>query len=223
MSRFWLALAVLAAAPVESAELREYGKATSVSFPLYTGDGKHFVTNAVCVTGDVKLTKDGATSDGPCFVPVPGNLGHYFVSLKSADLAGQELIITFKNQAWLDGSVTVETYGDPRARHPFGVEMIPEPEPEPEPEVRAPVYFGTVNAVTFDPTTTSFQARVTNESKASVTLIPSGLKIFWINGPLAGRSVPVVTAVRAGTSPRVEFTVPEMPSAPGSGDVFIVW
>lgn len=218
-------LAIFAAGSASAAELREYGSGAPVVFALLTPDGKNFASVS-CVAGDVKISKDGAAAvDGPCFVPIAGT-SLYSIPMSAADLSGKDVAIEIKDsepKLWLDELVSVETYGDPRARHPFGVEILPEPEPEPPPEVRTPVYFGTVNEVTFESTSSLFQARLSNAFKTQVTIIESGLSIFWINGPLAGRTYPVTSTSRAGTSSRVQFTMPEMLQAPGNGDYFIVW
>lgn len=106
--------------------LRKYGEATTIPFSLFEIDGVDFKTDAVYVSGDVKLMKDeGAEANVSSGFTDEGQGNTQPLNATEMEFARGELYIVDQGtKAWLDTGITIETYGHASAQHPFMGEGI---------------------------------------------------------------------------------------------------
>jgi len=105
-------------------ELRKYGVANTIYFPLIEGGQTNYLqTSPTFVSADVDITIDGAAFTPTSSLPSHLGNGVYQLNLTAAEVTGKIILVTVidntATQAWEDQTIIVETYGHANAMHPF--------------------------------------------------------------------------------------------------------
>lgn len=101
--------------------LRKYGEAATFNFDLFETDGIDFKVDAVHVAGDTKIMKDEGVEANTTNGFVDEGQG-YSITLTATEMQqarGKVYIVDQGTKAWLDTSITIETYGHASAQHPY--------------------------------------------------------------------------------------------------------
>lgn len=105
--------------------LRKYGVQTTVDFDLFEVDGVDFHITAVHSTGDTKVMKDEADENDTANAFVDEGQS-YSIVLTAAEMQAARVKILIVDltatKAWLDTSLTIETYGNSSAEHEFDLD-----------------------------------------------------------------------------------------------------
>lgn len=216
-------------ASVASADLRKYGQATTIYFPLVELAGVNYTASAICVTGDVKIIKDGGTAANTSACFAHEGEGIYSLAISSTELQAAEAVVIIKDQTnpkiWLDNSINVSTYGDSLAQHAMDLDS------EAFLNSQRTLYRGTVETEDFGPTITQFEADLVNPFGASADLssiaVPDGANrlnarvVVFISGGLAGSATTIADFVMANG--RGMFTVSGLTEVPADGDLFVIF
>lgn len=104
------------------AELREYGVADYVYFPLIDFNDTDFEKTPVTFEdGDVQISKDGAAFVNTTNLPTYVGNGIYRVLLSATEKTAKKIIVSIIDQTpialWEDQAINIETYGDTSAQH----------------------------------------------------------------------------------------------------------
>lgn len=105
--------------------LRKYGAGATVDFDLFEVDGVDFRVDAVHASGDTVIMKDeGAEANTTNGFVDEGST--YSIALSAAEMQAARVKIIVIDQtatkAWLDRSITIETYGHASAQHAFDLD-----------------------------------------------------------------------------------------------------
>tara|TARA_Y100000310_G_C20697483_1_gene826728 strand:+ start:866 stop:1720 length:855 start_codon:yes stop_codon:yes gene_type:complete len=106
------------------AELRKYGVATTIYFPLIEGGQTNYLQTApTFVAADVDISKDGSSFGTTSNLPSHLGNGVYKLDLTATEITGKIILVTVVDntatQVWEDQTIIVETYGNVNAMHPF--------------------------------------------------------------------------------------------------------
>ena len=108
------------------AELRKYGVATVIQFPLIdAGATDYEATPVTHATGDTQISKDqGAFANTSNAFAHEGN-GIYSITLTATEMQAAKIVVTIidsATKAWEDQSVIIDTYGNASAEHAFDLD-----------------------------------------------------------------------------------------------------
>lgn len=221
-------LSLLLAVPA-SAQLRKYGQSTTLYFSLVELAGVNFATAASCVTGDVKIIKDGgaAANTTSCFVSE--GEGIYSLALTGTEMQCAECVVTVKDQTnpkvWLDDALVVSSYGSTSAQHAMDLDSSNFLESQ------RTIFRGTINTDDAAASLTQFEADLVDGSGAPTDLtslsVPDGANrinnavIVFTSGALTGTRRTVADYVAAHG--RGFFTVTQLSETPAEGDTFVIF
>ena len=109
------------------AELRKYGSATTILFPLIDRDAADFHDAQITfAAGDTKISKDEGVFADTADDPAHEGNGVFSLALTAAELQAARIIVTVRDQSptkeWEDQAVLIETYGDAGAQHEFDLD-----------------------------------------------------------------------------------------------------
>lgn len=110
------------------AELRKYGVATTILFPLITRDAVDFKTSAPLASGDIKISKDeGAFANTTTTTPTEEGQGWYSIPLTATEMQAARIMLSLIDQtnpkAWEDQAIVIDTYGHASAQHEFDLDL----------------------------------------------------------------------------------------------------
>lgn len=104
------------------AELRKYGEATTLVFPLIDAGAQDFETTPVThASGDTKIIKDEGVSANTTNAFAHEGEGIYSLALTATEMQAARIVVTIKDQgtkAWEDQAIIIETYGHASSQHP---------------------------------------------------------------------------------------------------------
>lgn len=108
-------------------ELRKYGAATTLVFPLVERDGTDFTVSPVFVAGDVLISKDEGAFVNIGTLPTSEGNGSWSVPLTATEAQAARIVILIKDQTatkvWEDQAIIIETYGHASAQHAFDLDL----------------------------------------------------------------------------------------------------
>jgi hypothetical protein len=103
--------------------LRKYGVETIIPFSLYKLDGTGLKVDAASASGDITVIIDEAAETSLTADAFVDEGSSYSITLSAAELQCKHVIVHVVDQtspqAWLDKTLTVETYGNASAQHIF--------------------------------------------------------------------------------------------------------
>lgn len=107
--------------------LRKYGVATTILFDLFEIDGIDLKIDAVHVSGDTTIIKDEVEESNPNTTNGFVDIGQtYSIDLTATEMEAARIKIPVVDQssskAWLDTTITIETYGHANAQHAFDLD-----------------------------------------------------------------------------------------------------
>lgn len=104
-------------------ELRQYGVATTIYFPLIDFGATDFLTGAAAASGDIKIQKDGgaaANTNTATFTEEAH--GFYSLPLTATEMQAKQIVITIIDQTatkeWEDQSIVITTINNASAEIP---------------------------------------------------------------------------------------------------------
>lgn len=104
------------------AELRKYGEATTLVFPLIDAGAQDFETTPVShASGDTKIIKNEGASANTTNAFAHEGEGIYSLALTATEMQAARIVVTIKDQgtkAWEDQAIIIETYGHASSQHP---------------------------------------------------------------------------------------------------------
>ena len=108
------------------AELREYGTATTIYFPLIDRGTLDFESTPVTfAAGDTQFSEDGAAFANTTNNPAHEGNGIYSLALTATEMEGANVTVTIIDQTatklWEDQAIIIETYGDASAEHAVNI------------------------------------------------------------------------------------------------------
>lgn len=106
---------------MQGVHLRKYGVEAKIDFELYEVDGVDFRVDAVHAAGDTKIMKNEGAEANTTNGFVDEGKG-YSITLTAAEMQAARILIYVVDQgtkAWLDKSISIETYGHASAQHAF--------------------------------------------------------------------------------------------------------
>jgi hypothetical protein len=101
-------------------ELRKYGEATTILFPLIARNVVDFNTAATFASGDTKIIKDEGAAANTTNNPAHEGNGIYSLALTATEMQAARIAVTLIDSAtkvWEDQAVIIETYGHASAQH----------------------------------------------------------------------------------------------------------
>lgn len=105
------------------AELRKYGVATTILFPLVGRGVVDFENTPVTfVAADTQIMKDEGAFVNTGSTPVHEGNGIYSAALTLTEMEAARIVVTVidaATKAWEDQAIEIETYGHPSAQHRF--------------------------------------------------------------------------------------------------------
>lgn len=105
------------------AELRKYGAATTILFPLIERGAVDFETGVTFASGDVKIIKDEGAAANTSNLPSHEGNGIYSLALTATEMQAARIVITVidasPTKVWEDQAILMDTYGDVSAQHGF--------------------------------------------------------------------------------------------------------
>lgn len=106
--------------------LRKYGESATFHFDLFEIDGVDFKVDASHVSGDTKIMKDEGAEENTDNGFTDEGQGYSIIATSDEmELARGKIYIADQGtKAWLDTSITIETYGHASAQHPYMNEGI---------------------------------------------------------------------------------------------------
>lgn len=109
------------------AELRKYGIATTIIFPLvsFTSTRADFSTSITFAAGDARITKDESTLENCNSTAVHILAGLYRLALSSTETNAARigiLIIDSTTKVWEDQAILIETYGSTLGQHSVDID-----------------------------------------------------------------------------------------------------
>src|SRR3990172_7651086 len=107
-------------------ELRKYGVAATILFPLVTRGAVDFQTSITFVAGDVKIIKDEGAAANTTNLSVHEGNGVYSLALTATEMQAARIAITLIDTAtkvWEDQAVLIETYGNASAQHELDLDL----------------------------------------------------------------------------------------------------
>jgi hypothetical protein len=103
------------------AELRKYGTATTIYFPLVDAGAVDFESTPVSfAAGDTQISKDGGAFANCSNNPVHEGNGIYSLALTSTEMEAAVVVVTVIDSAtktWEDQAIVIDTYGNASAQH----------------------------------------------------------------------------------------------------------
>lgn len=108
------------------AELRKYGVAATILFPLIDRGAVDFESTPVTfASGDTKIIKDEGAAANTGSNPVHEGNGIYSLALTATEMQAARIVITVIDSAtktWEDQAVLIDTYGNASAQHEFDLD-----------------------------------------------------------------------------------------------------
>jgi hypothetical protein len=108
------------------AELRKYGVATTILFPLIDRDAVDFEATPVSfVAADTQISKNEGAFANTGSTPVHEGNGIYSLALTAVEMQAARIVITVidaATKAWEDQAIVIDTYGDASAQHAFDLD-----------------------------------------------------------------------------------------------------
>ncbi len=198
------------------AELRKYGVATTIYFPLVDRGTADFESTPVSfVAADTQFSEDGAAFGNTGSTPSHEGNGIYSLALLGTELEGATIVITVidaATKAWEDQAILIDTYGDPSAQHEFDLDS--------DRMARAvdAIVIGTASGT---PTTTVI-ATSSLDPAAAVTDQFAGAVLSFDRLTTTANLRGQRTIIASMTSGGVITVSPALTTAPVSGDTFTI-
>lgn len=109
------------------AELRKYGVATKILFPLVERDAVDFAAGVGIFAGDVKISKDEGAFANTANTPTHEGNGIYSLALTATEMQAARIVVTVIDQSatkvWEDQAILIETYGHASAQHALDLDQ----------------------------------------------------------------------------------------------------
>jgi hypothetical protein len=103
------------------AELRKYGEATTIYFPLVDAGAVDFEATPVSfAAGDTQISKDGGAFANTTNNPAHEGNGIYSLALTATEMEAAVVVVTVIDSAtktWEDQAIVIDTYGNASAQH----------------------------------------------------------------------------------------------------------
>ena len=191
------------------AELRKYGAATTIPFPLIDRGTADFESTPVTFqSSDARISKDFGAFTNANTTPVHEGEGIYSLALTSTEMTAATVIVTIKDitatKLWEDQGLIIETYGDASAEHAFDLD-------EANPAVAGIVAGAAVAGVLSTTQMTTDLTEDTDSHYIDRTLV-------WTSGVLDGQAA----SVQSYTANSKMMTYSTRTDAPGAADTFVV-
>ena len=109
------------------AELRKYGSATTLLFPLIDRDAADFHDAPITfAAGDTKISKDEGAFANTANDPAHEGTGVFSLALTATEMQAARIIVTIRDQSptkeWEDQAIILSTYGNASAQHAFDLD-----------------------------------------------------------------------------------------------------
>jgi hypothetical protein len=108
------------------AELRKYGAAATVYFPLVDAGAVDFeATPVTFASGDTQISKDGGAFANCTNDPAHEGNGIYSLVLTATEMEAAVVVVTVidsATKAWEDQAIIIDTYGNASAQHAFDLD-----------------------------------------------------------------------------------------------------
>ncbi len=213
------------------AELRKYGAATTILFPLIDAGAQDFENTPVTfAAGDVQISKDEGAFANTTNLPAHEGNGIYSLAVTGVEMQGARIVVTVIDQTatkeWEDQAILIETYGDASAEHALDLDSATVDVGAINGSVEAAqdlqksaatILPGTVDTTGFTPTQSEFEADDITEGTSDHY---KGRIVIFTSGALKDQASDI-TAYSLQTG-RGHFTVSPLTEAPANTDTFVI-
>ena len=193
------------------AELRKYGTATTILFPLIDFGGTDFESTPVSfAAADTQISKDEGAFANTGSTPVHEGNGIYSLALTATEMEAGRISISCIDSAtklWEDQAILIDTYGHTSAQHEFDLDISDKAK---DAAITGSVNDGSAAANQFD-------------GDAGLTATDdfyNGAVLLFTSGALKGLARKIEDYT--GSSRNLVFTANPFPAAPADSDEFAI-